>query len=92
MERLKNTNLEAERYVRPPSPILRRSESGSVSKRVHYSDTLTQEYDGRRGQGRRGRRRFEEEEREKRVHYADTHTYSHYRRWPHLTEDEDYNA
>ena len=87
MERLKNTNLEAERYVRPssPSPILRRSESGSVSKRVHYSDSLTQEY-----QGRRSRRRREEEERERRVHYADT--YSRYRRWPDPTEDEDYNA
>ena len=79
--------------MRPPSPILRRSESGSVSKRVHYSDTLTQEYDERRGQGRRrGRRRFEEEEREKRVHYADTYSHSQYRRWPDLTEDEDYNA
>ena len=94
MDRLKNTNLEAERYVRPssPSPILRRSESGSVNKRVHYSDSLTQEYGARRGQGSRSRSRSrrEEEERERRVHYADT--YSPYRRWPDLTEDEDYNA
>ena len=83
VERLKNTNLEAERYVRPASPILRRSEPGSASKRVHYSESLTQEYGGRR-------RRRGEEERGRRVHYADTFT--RYRRWPDNTEDEDYNA
>ena len=88
-ERLKNTNLEAERYVRPPSPILRRPESGSVNKRVHYSDSLTQELEGRREKDR-WRSRREEQERGRRVHYADT--YSRYQRWPEPTEDEEYNA
>merc|ERR1719150_651061 len=79
VERLKNTNLEAERYVRPASPILRRSEPGSASKRVHYCESLTQEYGGRR-------RRRGDEERGRRVHYADT--FARYRRWPDNTEDE----
>ena len=84
VERLKNTNQEGqERYVRPASPRL--------SKRVHYSESLSQECEGG---GRRSsrRRRREGEERERRVHYADTYTHTRYQRWPEPTEDEEYNA
>ena len=83
VERLKNTNQEGqERYARPASPRL--------SKRVHYSESLSQEWEG--GGRRRRRRRGEGEERERRVHYADTYTHTRYRRWPEPTEDEEYNA